>query len=681
MFCDTRMKIFTAVFLLFSFCSFSVIAQGAEIENVELTDWQLKRIDVYLERAEQELSEGNIRAARSHASRADRVRRGNTPAQEMLARIDDLDAAAYVDEEPQKTYSPDGSEAARDAEAPPKTIFKRHLALAEENLEKGDLVQAGYYLSLAEEMAGDSPEIRALDKRLTAARREEQKRDRRERIDRVALTEDDREGILTKFDEPAENWFERFKDLFRPERYAVRKLYPEERYTIDECVEIAKRNSLRLNMAIKRLDLVRMRLTEARRDLMPDVTARYERSHGRIFEQDDPVDWEGEKWQIEVKHNVFDGFAGFYALQQAEINNEIMELERQKVENEIIEETRKAYHMLDRALKAHWLQEELHETFARYYEVAKGAYEKELIPKTEYLKVKGQKLQSDYDLATSRESVRIAEMILLQNMNVDDRESIDIEPVKSPGGDISIGLENLYNLAYTHRPELVIKARTMEYFSLERKINRAKGLPQVEAHGSFGQAYERAKDPSHKHHGRSFGSEWFAGATVRVPFWGNTFLYRFVREEWQPTISAFRGTSTTTSYFNFGLFDDLSYFSDLEEARLRYENAKYEFLKEKEQVTLEVKELYFKYRRSLVLREVAAAKSEHQQTYVDVLEQRLRHGEMEASKLLEEVEKLYSEKFGFIQAESNYFISLDEINKAVGLPGQFKPESAEARGR
>jgi len=88
---------------------------------------------------------------------------------------------------------------------------------------------------------------------------------------------------------------------------------------------------------------------------------------------------------------------------------------------------------------------------------------------------------------------------------------------------------------------------------------------------------------------------------------------------------------------------------------------------------VEVKETYFKYRKSLLLVGVAQAKIEYQKTYVDVLEERRLYGEMEMSKVMEEYEKLSLEEYGLLTGENSYFLALTELNKVVGIPNYFKP--------
>jgi len=128
-----------------------------------------------------------------------------------------------------------------------------------------------------------------------------------------------------------------------------------------------------------------------------------------------------------------------------------------------------------------------------------------------------------------------------------------------------------------------------------------------------------------------------------------------------------------TNYLSIKFLDDMAYFTNLAESRAGFESAKYEYLKYKKDLIVEVKETYFKYRKALLQMDVAKAQVEHQKMFVGVLEERRLFGEMELSKIIEEYEKFSEHQYGLIQGHANYFISLAELNKAIGVPDYFDP--------
>ena len=56
-----------------------------------------------------------------------------------------------------------------------------------------------------------------------------------------------------------------------------------------------------------------------------------------------------------------------------------------------------------------------------------------------------------------------------------------------------------------------------------------------------------------------------------------------------------------------------------------------------------------------------------------------RLGEMETSKVIEELIRQAEHEYGYIQADASYYIAIAGLNKAIGVPEHFKPnyESTE----
>ena len=487
---------------------------------------------------------------------------------------------------------------------------------------------------------------------------------------------------MVKYDEE-KNWKDFIFGAFEKKEIKIGdRINETKEYTIDECVEIALNRSHRMVVANKQIKLGEMRLWESRRDLWPELALKYEPTFGKINDRH----YQGRKYEAEVKHTLFDGMGTWFKQKQNYINVEIVKLEKTKIENEIIESTKKAFYTLDKQNKALDFQGEYKAKVDEVFGITESAMQAEVVARVEYLKVKGIKMQTDFQYSSAIEDIRLAEMILLQNMNLEPKENFKIKEVTPPSEILKIGLENCYELATAHNPDFKIKEKTIEYYDLERKMMKAKGWPKITLQSSFGNAFENFQPTSDSTDGstpvadltdnpedRPYKKNWYVGIKGSLPIWGNTLEYNYVKEQWTPTVSSFRGTESATSYVTLNILDDLVYFSNLEDARVGFATSKYEYAKAEQDLIVEVKERYFKYQKSLIQMEVAVSKIEHQEMYVAVTEERMNMGEMEMSRFLEEVEKLSTEKYSKTEADSNYYISLVELNKSVGIPDYFKP--------
>ena len=478
------------------------------------------------------------------------------------------------------------------------------------------------------------------------------------------------------------------KDFFRKETFEMGYEYPTLEYSLDDCVEVALIMNRRMKFAEEQVKLGETRIWELRRKLFPDVALKVEKSFGKIADsttgaQDGATrHYQGAKYMAEVKHTVFDGFGTYYEVKQAQANLEVIKMEKARIRNDIVEETKRAYYNLDKTKKAGRVQKKIASRISELYEVARKAYEKGLVPAVEYLKVKGLNMQTEFQTISSGRDQDLAHLVLTQAMNADPDRPVQIKELKRPSELLQIGLQNCYNLAVANSPDLKIKEKTIDYYNFEREMSKAKGWPKVDFIGNFGKAIENYQpmryaadwggtNPIRAHRGLS--PEWYAGIKGSVPLGGSTFEYNYVREFWAPTVSAFRGSESATSYFTLHLLDNLAYFTGVQESEVGFERSKYEYQKAKNDLAMQVKTAYFKYRKALLQMDVAVAQVEHQKMFVAVLEERRKFGEMDLSRLVEEYIKLGEHEYGEVHGDSEYYISITEINKAVGVMGYFHP--------
>ncbi|RKY42022.1 MAG: hypothetical protein DRP85_04240 [Candidatus Makaraimicrobium thalassicum] len=652
-----------------------------------------ERVAGYLEKARGSLEDKRFDRARRYARKALEVEKDDRRAQEQLADIEEAERAyragrerikrAEHIQEGERRIKKKAELAAREhakreaVRKPSEGKVKGHISRSRRYLSKRDYSNARRYAYLARDEAPEDSEVAALiteiDKEEMFGKRKREEEARKKRTKKALKEAEKKADAFHRYDE-GKGWMDHIAEKFTKKTFELGDVQEGREYEIDECVQLAMHRSQRMIVADKQVKLAEMRLWEARRELFPSVTGKIERSTGRMGAGDDTRHYMGEKYQLEIKHNIFDGMGSWFSLQQTKTNLEIVKLEREKIENEIVEETKVAYYNLDKAVKALTVQEEFKKNVNRLYDLVRESYQHELLSRAEYLKVKGQNVRADFQYISSGEDVTLAEMVLFQAINIEPDRHIKIKPVEEPGEAPSIGLENCQYLAIANRPDIRIKGKMIEYYDLERKMNKAKGWPKIDFQGSFGKSYETWQPTDDETERRGLSPEWFAGIKGSVPIWGNTFEYNYVREKWAPVVSSVRGTESATSYLSIKFLDDLAYFSNLQESRVGFESAKQEYLKAKKDLAMEVKESYFKYRKALLQMDVARAQLEHQGMFVDILEERRRFGDMEASKVIEEYEKLAEYKYGAVQGEASYYITLTKLSKAIGIADYFKPE-------
>ena len=438
--------------------------------------------------------------------------------------------------------------------------------------------------------------------------------------------------------------------------------------SLEECITIAMANHTPLKIAEKQLKLAKFRLLEAQRKLGPTATLKWERQRGQV----DAKYYEGEKLTVEGKQPVFYGGELVFSVQQTAVNVEIVKNDYDRIKNELVLQVKKAYYSFDKAKKALKIQKELGEEAEKLYVIAKSAYEADLIAQIQFLRVSSQRNQTQFQAISAEEDLSVANLLLQQAMNID--EEIDVIEPKKPNI-IELDLDKCFDLAYLNRPELKISKLSLEYFEFEKKIMSARSnWPRVDILASFGQAVEGfvAEDRAPGETDKEFHPEWYFGAKFSVPVWGSTLGYSVTKEEWAPVVRTKQETESVTQSLTAAILDKLEDISGAKEADLEYLRSVEELNKKRQEVTLEVKETFFKYRKAILLMDIAKDKLAFQLKQLEIVKVRMDLGEAQYSDVIEELIKLAEEKFSFIQSITDYYIAIATLNKAVGIDDYFK---------
>ncbi|MCM8760666.1 MAG: TolC family protein [Candidatus Omnitrophica bacterium] len=470
------------------------------------------------------------------------------------------------------------------------------------------------------------------------------------------------------------------------EKPSVLKMTSEkikQKFTLKDCIDTAVKNHIPLQVAEKSVKLARLRVLEARRNMLPSASVNFETSSGKVNGQR----YTGRKQYIEGQQPVFHGGELYYAMKQAEVNLEITRTEYSKIKNELVLQVKKGYYTLAKSKENLELQKELSNSVERIYDMVKKQAEANIISKIELLNVTSQKSQVGYQLASAQGDVEVAELILKQAMNVDPKADIDIETDLALNK-VEVDYEKALSAAMANRPEVRINLLMMDYYRYGQRIARAKGSFKVDIMGNWGLAKEEYAYPDNGiipgspqnpdgsytnwYQDNKLEQQWYAGIKASVPVWGSTAEYSYTREQWVPVVSAYQGTEAATNAFKFKLFDRLDTFSEVQLSDIDFERARQELVKIRQDVTLEVKEQCFNYQKALIQLETASSKVKYQESDLNFMKMKRGLDEVQDSNVIDSMIKLAQEKFGYVQALTDCHISLASINKAIGIENYYK---------
>ncbi|MDD5440129.1 MAG: TolC family protein, partial [Candidatus Omnitrophica bacterium] len=441
---------------------------------------------------------------------------------------------------------------------------------------------------------------------------------------------------------------------------------PQRPLDLEECVDIALKNNIRLEVARKQFKLARLRILEAKRNLGPTLKMLWEESGGQVSGRQ----YEGRKINVDYNQPIYHGGELIYTLKQNQVNYEVVKTDYDRVKNELVLQVEKAYFSLDKSIKALGIQQKLYDKSTVINDQTKRGYEFGVISKIEYFAVLSKYNQAGFQIASAKEDVTLAKLILAQAMNTE--ENVDIIAIGDPALK-TISLEDCYQLALKHRPEMKVNYLMVEYYLYEKQISMAKQRFKLDFLGNWGFAYEDFVpwDNEEGHRSHKFQPQWYTGVKASLPFGDNTLTYSYTKERWQPVVSAFQGTESATHDMGLNIFDGLQRDADVAEADIGLGKAQQEYNKVREEIVMEVQETYFKYKKAMLQMDVAKSKVEYQNLQLDITEMKKEINEAGGSSVLDELVKWGEEQFGLIQAILDYYIALKSLNKAIGINGYF----------
>ena len=448
--------------------------------------------------------------------------------------------------------------------------------------------------------------------------------------------------------------------------------------TLDECIDIAVKNNLPLKTVKKSVKLAEWRLFEARRNMLPKVGVRMEEHTGQI----DGRRFYGKGTAVDLQQTVWHGGEFMYTMMQAQTNLKIDNKEYSRIKNELILQVKKGYYTFAKAKENFKLQEELSREVSRISDMVAKQFEAGITANLELLNVNSQMNQVKFQYSSAKGDVDVAELILKQAMNMDAAERIDIDaPLVFDRVDIDFN--RVLSDALIYRPEMQINSMMIQYYIYEQKVARSKSWPKIDFIGSFGMAKEEfiskdaGPDPvsGQSSVDQKMEQQWYAGVKCSIPLWGSTGEYSYTKEVWTPVVSAFRGTSTITNSYKFNFLDNLAQYSEKYSADVDMDRARQEFIKTKQDVTLEAKESCFNYEKALLQLETAINKVKYQESDLELTKFKRQMDEAQDSNVIESMIKLAQEKFGYVQSISDCQIAIASINKAVGIPEYFKTKN------
>ncbi|MFA5090166.1 MAG: TonB family protein [Candidatus Omnitrophota bacterium] len=421
-------------------------------------------------------------------------------------------------------------------------------------------------------------------------------------------------------------------------------------------IEVALRNNQPTKVARQEIELAQLKVTEAKRNLFPTFKTQAYHTDGDVYK----VDYHEEEVKVQLDQPIFYGGRLVNTTQQSRVNLEITKKNYDRLKLDVIQKAETAYYNLV-AAKIHLGQKE---------DIRQEA--QALLNKIEHLSKIGMAIplevtssrswlrQIDFQIDSIKQDLYMAELTFKQVLNIKDTPIVNAKELEAKPLDLS--LDKCLEIAYKNRPEIYLSQLLVKFNDFGQRVeSNKKNSMTVDFSGSYG--YYRG---AYKTEPMKQSNNWYVGVKASQPWGANTMNAAYSQEHSQPRFGQTSPTASRTVSGEFSILDNLKRLSDKKKADIDLNRSISDFDESLKTITFEVQDAFLNYQKAVLQLKASKAEMQFRRNEAKVTEIRSMVGEVSLSNSMEAYYSLSEAQTKYIQALSNYQLSLANLKKATG---------------
>ncbi len=477
-----------------------------------------------------------------------------------------------------------------------------------------------------------------------------------------------------------------YSSSFQPsDREGKEKIYhnalSDNKVTIEEAVEIAVANNMRLQAAKKSVEVAAAKLTETKRALMPTIQAALDVNGGKLPGGTGNRFYRGDSQKLNFTQPIYTAGELMNGVKQSEENVRVSKAEYKKAKDDIIHQTRIAYYGAVKAEYNAQYQSELLASITELFQSVKKQKESGLISEVDYLNIEAQNAQVIFQSEAAKNDVLSANVSLKQVMDLDVEENIPVD-LKMDYVKVTSTFEQLLNLAIENNADLRVKEFGIEASKFGMDIYESKKKPHFELRGSYGMLGEAFHDTQAFQEEKASidtEKEWFLGVHGSMPLGANSVEYEQTKHVYGPTVLSLTGSEDWRHHLAFNLWDKFSDITDEKQAQYALLQAESEYNAAKNDITLKLRDEFYSLQRYLIQIDSAAAKLKYQDKQLAILQYMIGVQEAGPSSYVDLLISKVQDKYSFVQAVADYNTALSSMGLLIGDPYYFENQRIAAK--
>ncbi len=434
-------------------------------------------------------------------------------------------------------------------------------------------------------------------------------------------------------------------------------------WSLESVLEFGLSRHRPIQVAREEVQLAEMKLREARRAFYPGVTLKYSWTQGIASNVGFTEVTEG----VQVEQPLYYSHRLQDAYRQAVVNLQVSEKRQSKVRADFSLEIAQAYYQLVGAQAGLETQRGFLEETQKFFDQVKARFEKGFLTRMEVLNVESQVNQARFQRATAENDLQLARLKFLQRVKLEPTAVADVPAQFPPIVKNEVDLEEAFQLANQYRPEVQLNTLLVEFNELEIRVAKKKSGLKVDLsgfYGSSGSAFETER--------LSLGNDYFIGVKATQALGPHGLSMSATDTHTSPRLGQTTRTDSKVYSAELAIANQLQGMSEVQQARVGLEKAKNDLEDAKALIYQEVQEAYISYNKARLQLEYAKQKVEFREEQLKILKAQSSLNEILPSQVLEAMMRLNDDRASQIQAQTNYYVALVKLNKAVGLPSHYQ---------
>ncbi|MBI1870957.1 MAG: TolC family protein [Chlamydiae bacterium] len=430
--------------------------------------------------------------------------------------------------------------------------------------------------------------------------------------------------------------------------------------TLEQCIMIARANSLSVKIAREEALLAQLKITPARRALWPSADVFWKETRGTTTGQD----FIGREITLEVQKPLLTWGKNKALFLQAKTNWEIAKRNLQKEVTELDFKVEQAYFIFANALKEVTDLESLYKDANKSLAIAEKRRKLELSSELEWLKSKSKVDEILYRLEAAKKDLILAQLTMSQIMDPRDQNPFTVRTKLGVYG-LQTSLEQCIQLALKSRSDLAVNEFLMEYNKLGQKISSSEYKWNVNLEGSAG-----VNDEAFITEELELEKEWFVGVKVTKPFGSNTLEDNFIAQNKVPSVGQTTATEFQSNTLKWYFWNSTAKIN-IKESDIKYLKSIDEYVKKRNSVIFEVKKNFYEYEKASQQLTNNTQKLKVADREFQISVARLELNEILDSELLDTLDRFSKAKSEYGQASTGYYTAIANLNKSMGLTDYF----------